>query len=78
MTENKRYTVFYLVGGSSNFVCKKVFGRFDFDDAGKNVNDLKRMGYKSMSVKDGHIIGGYCSYNEFSSQEEASNYFNSI
>ena len=75
---NAIFSVFYLVGGSSNFVCKSVVGKFDFANAEKQVADLNKMGYKAMSVKNGHVIGGYCSFNEFETQELATEYYNNL
>ena len=75
---NAIFSVFYLVGGSSNFVCKSVVGKFDFENAEKQVNDLNNMGYKAMSVKNGHIVGGYCSFSEFESHKLATEYYNSL
>ena len=70
--------MFYLVGGSSNFVPKSVTGRHSFEDAQKKVAELKQMGYKAMSVKNGHIIGGYCSYADFDNQDDAKKYYASL
>jgi hypothetical protein len=72
------FSVFYLVGGSTNFVCKSLVSKFSFEQAKKEVAELERMGYKSMSVKNGHIIGGYSSYNEFNNSLEAELYYKSL
>lgn len=72
------YSVFYLVGGSSNFICKSIIGKFDFSNAEIQVAELRKMGYKAMSVKNGHAIGGYCSFNEFETKELALEYYNSL
>lgn len=72
------YSVFYLVGGSANFVCQSMIGKFSWEKAQEEVADIKKMGYKAMAVKDGHIIGGYCSYTDFSSKEEAAEYYHSV
>lgn len=72
------FTVFYLTGGSKNFVCKKVFGRFDWQQAKKEVESMQKMGYKAMAVKNGHIIGGYCSYADFDTPEEAEEYYKGL
>lgn len=72
------YSVFYLVGGSTNFVCRSVTGRHLWETALKEVNILQNMGYKAMSVKNGHIIGGYCSATDFDMIESAKEYYNSL
>lgn len=72
------YSVFYLVGGYSNFVCKSIVGKFSFDNAKKEVEELNKMGYKSMYVKDGHIVGGYCSHSDFEDPQQAKEYFVSL
>jgi hypothetical protein len=72
------FSVFYLVGGSSNFVCQSLFGKFSFEQANKEVDSLKRMGYKAMAVKNGHVIGGYCSFTDFENTTIAKEYFFSI
>jgi hypothetical protein len=72
------FSVFYLVGGSANFVCKSVVGGFSFEDAQKEVAELQRMGYKSMAVKDGHVVGGYSSYSDFATAELAKEYYQSL
>lgn len=72
------FSVFYLVGGSSNFVCKSVVGKFSFESSQKEVYELQKMGYKAMAVKNGHIVGGYCSFSDFESIELAVSYYKSI
>jgi len=72
------YSVFYLTGGSKNFVSKKVFGEFDWEQAKKEVESLQNMGYKAMAVKNGHIIGGYCSYSDFDTPEESEDYYRGL
>ena len=72
------YSVFYLLGGSSNFVCKSVVGKFEFETAEMHVAELNKMGYKAMSVKNGHVIGGYCSFDEFETPTLAAEYYNSL
>jgi hypothetical protein len=72
------FKVFFLVGGSANFVCKSVKGVFSFENGQKEVDELVRMGYKAMAVKNGHIVGGYCSFNEFENAEMAREYYNSL
>ena len=72
------YTVFYLVGGSTNFVCHSLIGKHSWELATKEVNTLQTMGYKSMAVKNGHIIGGYCSYSDFDTIEKAKEYYNTL
>lgn len=72
------YSVFYLIGGSSNFVNNKIQGRFTWDVAQNHVADLERMGYKAMAVKNGHIIGGYCSACEFETQHKAKEYYDTL
>jgi hypothetical protein len=69
------FLVFYLVGGSTNFVCKSLVGKFSFEDAQKEVAELQKMGYKAMAVKNGHVIGGYCSYTDFANTELAKEYY---
>jgi hypothetical protein len=69
---------FFLVGGSANFVCKSVKGLFSFENSQEIVADLKKMGYKAMAVKNGHIVGGYCSSNEFENPDLAKEYYNSL
>lgn len=69
------FSVFYLVGGSTNFVCQSLVGRFSFEDAQKEVANLNKMGYKAMAVKNGHIIGGYCSYSDFANTQLAKEYY---
>lgn len=72
------FTVFYLVGGSSNFVCRSILGKFNWEDAKKEVAKIQKMGYKAMAIKNGHIIGGYCSYTDFESPQDAKNYYSSL
>jgi len=72
------YSVFYLIGGSSNFVCKSVTGRFTWEQSQVKVNELISMGYKSMAVRNGHIVGGYCSYTDFNTKEQSLAYYNSL
>jgi hypothetical protein len=72
------FSVFYLVGGSSNFVCKSVVGKFSFEQANKEVASLEKMGYKAMAVKNGHVIGGYCSFSDFQTTEQAQEYYRSL
>jgi len=72
------YSVFYLTGGSSNFVSNKIQGRFTYEVAQTHLRDLQRAGYKAMAVKNGHVIGGYCSACEFDTQKEAQDYYNSL
>lgn len=72
------YSVFYLVGGSTNFICKSIKGIFTWDEAKKEVEELQRMGYKAMAVKDGNIVGGYCSYTDFDSTDQAKEYYSNI
>jgi len=74
------FSVFYLVGGSSNFVCKSMNVRFATRQEAENeVSDIKKMGYThAMAVKNGHIIGGYCSFSDFDSKEEAQKYYRSL
>jgi len=72
------YSVFYLIGGSSNFVCRAMFGVYSFEVASGHVDDLIRQGYKAMSVKNGEVIGGYCSFTEFRTKEEAVLYYESL
>jgi hypothetical protein len=72
------FSVFYLVGGSANFVCKSLVGKFSFEDAQKEVAQLEKMGYKSMAVKNGHVIGGYCSYTDFANTQLAKEYYVSL
>jgi hypothetical protein len=69
------FSVFYLVGGSSNFICKSVVGKFSYEQAQSEVAELKKMGYKAMAVKNGHIVGGYCSFTDFESQKLAVEYY---
>ncbi len=72
------YKVFYLVGGNSNFVCKSIIGLFDFENAKKEVDALVKMGYKAMCVKNGHIVGGYNSYTDFESIDDAKMYYSNL
>lgn len=72
------FSVFYLIGGSANFVCKSLVGKFSFEDAQKEVVQLQKMGYKAMAVKNGHVIGGYCSYTDFANTELAKEYYDSL
>jgi hypothetical protein len=72
------FKVFFLVGGSANFVCKSVKGIFSFENAQKEVDELVRMGYKAMAVKNGQVIGGYCSYSDFETAEKAMEYYSSL
>lgn len=72
------FSVFYLVGGSSNFVCKSLFSKYSWEKAQEEVESLEKMGYKAMAVKNGHIIGGYCSHSDFTSKEEAKKYYESL
>jgi len=72
------YSVFYLVGGSANFVCKALYGKFPFNKATEEVESLKKSGYKAMAVKNGHLIGGYCSFSDFTTKEQAQEYYKSI
>jgi hypothetical protein len=72
------FKVFYLVGGFANFVCKSVNGIFSFENAQKEVSELERMGYKSMAVKNGHMIGGYCSFSDFEDASKAKEYYQSL
>ena len=72
------YSVFYLVGGSVNFVCKSLVGKFTWDAAKSEVESLNRMGYKAMAVKDGHIVGGYQSFSDFDSPEAAKEYYTNL
>lgn len=69
------YKVFYLTGGSTNFVCQSVVGIMPYEKAQKEVAELQKMGYKAMSVKDGHIVGGYCSYSDFDTVDAAQKYY---
>jgi hypothetical protein len=78
MKSIEMYSVFFLTGGSSNFVCKSLFSKYSFEDAQIKVEELRKMGYKSMAVKNGHVIGGYCSYSDFDSKEQALDYYNSL
>jgi len=72
------FKVFFLVGGSANFVCSSVKGLFSFESAQAEVLALKKMGYKAMAVKNGNVVGGYCSYNEFQTAEQATEYYRSV
>ena len=72
------YSVFYLVGGYSNFVCQAVVGRHTLEIANGKVAEINRMGYKAMAVKDGHLVGGYCSHTDFATKEEAKAYYYSV
>jgi hypothetical protein len=72
------FSVFYLVGGHSNFVCKSLVGKFSFDNAKKEVSKLEKMGYKAMCVKNGHVIGGYCSYTDFDNPKLAKDYYDTL
>lgn len=73
---NDMFSVFYLVGGSTNFICKSLFGKYSFVDAQKEVDQLKNSGYKSMCVKDGSF--GYHSYTDFETETLAKEYYNSL
>ena len=35
------YSVFYLVGGSTNFICKSIKGIFTWDEAKKKLKNFK-------------------------------------
>ena len=72
------FSVFYLSGGYANFVCKSVYGQFSFENAQKKVIELQKMGFKSMVVKDGHIVGGFLSFSDFQNEFEAKEYYYSI
>ena len=72
------FSVFYLVGGYANFVCNSVKGKFSWEEAKKKVASLENMGYKSMAVQNGHIVGGYLSHTDFESTEKAQEYYRSL
>ena len=74
------FSVFYLVGGSSNFVCKSMNVRFATRQEAENeVAAIKKMGYNhAMTVKNGHVIGGYCSFSDFDTPELALKYYQSL
>lgn len=72
------FSVFYLSGGYANFVCKSVYGQFSFENAQNKVAELQKMGFKSIAVKDGHIVGGFLSFSDFQSESEAKEYYDSL
>jgi len=72
------YSVFYLVGGSSNFVCKALYSRYTWEQAQKEVQEIRTAGYTAMAVKNGHVLGGYCSYSDFETPEKATEYYRSL
>ena len=72
------YSVFYLVGGSSNFVCKSIVGKFSWEKSTEEVESLKKLGYKAMSVKNGHIVGGYCSFTDFDDSLSRKSYYDNL
>jgi hypothetical protein len=72
------YCVFYLIGGSTNFVCNKIQGRFNDKQSQIEVAELERMGYKAMAVKSGDVVGGYSSFTDFDSTEDAVKYYRSL
>jgi len=76
--ESAIYKVFWLVGGSANFRCKSLSPRYTWEQAKKEVNELQKAGYKAMAVKQGHIIGGYNDYSDFSTPEKAAEYYRSL
>lgn len=72
------YSVYYLVNGWSNFTCRSITGQFTFEQAEKEVENLKKQGFKSASVKNGKIIGGLCSSDDFETDEQRKNYWDSL
>ena len=78
MADLNLFSVFYLVGGSTNFVCQSLYGVFSFENAQKEVTALEKAGYKAISVKDGKTVGGYCSYTDFDNENDALKYYLSL
>ena len=68
------FSVFYLVGGHANFVQRQALGKFNREDAAQKVAELQRMGYKAIASQG----EGLKSFNEFTSSEEARQYFQAM
>jgi len=69
----QKYTVQYLIGGSSNFLAKELVGFFEEKEAIQEVEKLNKQGYVAMKCHP--IIGGFCDYSEFETDQERMKYW---